>query len=95
MGIIRIMHLYWKLSRRMSLIACKRLAYILFQFKSSSSNCSIHFCSDFLPGGIFFFISNLYVYLFVCFDLIICPRIDDLFFSFWYVNVFGFNIIFP
>ena len=66
---------------------------MLFQFKSSSSNCSIHFCSDFLPGGIFFFISNLYVYLFVCFDLIICPRLDDLFW-FWYVNVFGFNIIF-
>ena len=53
--------------------------YMLFQFKSSSSNCSIHVCLDFLSGGNFCFNSNLYGYLFVCFDLVICPRIDGFF----------------
>ena len=58
-GIIRIKHLYWKFWSRTSVVACKRLVYMLFQFRFSSLNCSIHFCSDFLYGGNFFFISNL------------------------------------
>ena len=53
----------------MSLVAFKRLVFILFQFSSSSPNGSINFCSDFISGVGFFFMSNLYVYLFVCFDL--------------------------
>ena len=62
MGIIHIRHLYWKFWRRMSLVACKRLLYtcMLFQFEIPSLNYFIHFCSDFISGGIFL-ISNLYV----------------------------------
>ena len=57
-GIIRIKHLYWKFWSRTSFVACKLLVYMLFQFRFSSLNCSIHFCYNFLSGGNFFFISN-------------------------------------
>ena len=61
----------------MSLDACKQFVYILFQLRLSSSNCSIHFCSDFISGVNFLFISSLY--LFVSLDLVICSRIGGFF----------------
>ena len=59
----------------MSLVACKRLVYILIQFRSSAPNCSIQICSDVIQ--VIFFFHKLFIDILVCFfDLVIYSRIS-------------------
>ena len=59
----------------MSSVAFKRLVYMLFQLISSSPNCSINCCSDFLSGDNFFF-HKLFIGVNVClFRFSYLPRI--------------------